>query len=98
MEGFSDGQTVTIGSGTNGEKAVIASIKVGRFRFGNPNYRPIDSITVAGPLKFAHDAGAEVSGSGITLASPLSKAHENSSQVASNVPTPGEPNQYVRKP
>jgi len=25
-------------------------------------------------------------------------AHEKGSQVAGNVPTPGEPNQYVRKP
>jgi hypothetical protein len=50
------------------------------------------------PLKYAHAVGAQVSGSGITLAAPLTMAHDNGAQVASNVPTPGEPNLYIRKP
>ena len=28
----------------------------------------------------------------------LTQTHENGTQVAGNVPTPGEPNQYFRKP
>jgi non-reducing end alpha-L-arabinofuranosidase len=49
-------------------------------------------------MKSTHAVGAQISGSGITLAKPLSKAHNNGTQVASNVPTPGEPNQYATKP
>jgi len=59
---------------------------------------PMDTIKVTAPLKNVHAVGSMVSGSGITLARPLSMAHEKGSQVAGNVPTPGEPNQYVRKP
>lgn len=98
VEGFSAGQTITIDNGTNRETAVIASIAVARFRFDRRNISPIDSITVAVPLTKGHDVGAQVSGSGITLATTLTKAHENGEQVASNVPTPGGPNQYIRKP
>jgi hypothetical protein len=50
------------------------------------------------PLRSAHPAEAQVSGSGITLATPLMKAHDSGVQVASSVPTPGEPNQYAKKP
>ncbi len=98
VEGFSVGQTITIDSGANHEKAVVSSITVGRPRFGSRNIRPIDSITVAMPLTKAHDAGVQVSGSGITLATPLNRVHDSGTQVANNVPTPGEPNQYFRKP
>jgi hypothetical protein len=42
--------------------------------------------------------GSQVSGSGITLASPLTKEHGIGEQVAGNVPTPGQPNVYVRIP
>jgi hypothetical protein len=48
------------------------------------------------PLKSAHAAGAQVSGSGITLTAALSKAHASGAQVAVNVPTPGAPNKYER--
>ena len=98
VEGFGTGQTITIGSGTNRETAVIASITVGRRRFGRPSNGPIDTIKVTMPLSIAHAVDAQISGSGITLASPLTKAHDNDTQVASNIPTPGEPNQYIRKP
>ncbi len=97
-EGFSAGQTISIDNGEYRETAVVASITVVRRRFGNMSTTPVDSVTVTVPLIKAHDAGAKVSGSGITLASPLTRAHDNSAQVASNVPTPGEPNQYTRKP
>ena len=98
VEGFSAGQTIAIDSGANRETAVIASIAVERFRFSRRNRKLIDTITVAVPLIKAHNAGAQISGSGITLASSLTKAHENGSQVAGNIPTPGKPNQYFRKP
>jgi hypothetical protein len=38
-----------------------------------------------------------VSGSGITLASPLTKPHGVGTQLTSNIPTPGEPNDFTRK-
>jgi hypothetical protein len=98
VEGFNTGQTITIDTGANRETAVIASIIVGRRRFGSRNNGPIDSITVTVPLTKAHDAGAQISGSGVTLAKPLSKVHENGTQVSCNVPTPGKPNEYIRKP
>ena len=98
VEGFNAGQTISIGNGSNLETAVVANIAPGRRRFGAPGSIPADTITVAKPLKYTHAAGAQVSGSGITLASPLTMAHNIGSQVAGNVPTPGEPNQYIRKP
>jgi hypothetical protein len=51
---------------------------------------------VAAPLKSAHAAGAQVSGSGITLAAELTQAHASGAQVSSDVPTPGAPNKYYR--
>jgi hypothetical protein len=32
------------------------------------------------------------------LSAPLAKAHDNGTPIGSNWPTPGEPNQYARKP
>jgi hypothetical protein len=98
VEGFNTGQTVTIDSGEKHETAVVASIAAGRRRFGIRNNNPTDTITVTMPLKFAHATGAQVSGSGITLTRPLTLAHDNGTQVAGNVPTPGKPNQYIKKP
>jgi len=101
MEGFNAGQSITIDGGANLETAVVASTSAGRRRMGpgaGGGTMPMDSIKVTMPLKFAHAVGAQVSGSGITLTSPLTKAHENGEQLASNLPTPGEPNQYVRRP
>jgi hypothetical protein len=98
VAGFNAGQTINIGNGANLEMAIVANITPGRRRFGAPGSIPADTITVAKPLKYAHSAGAQVSGSGITLATPMTMAHEIGTQVAANVPTPGESNQYFRKP
>jgi hypothetical protein len=86
--GFSAGQTITIDSDANPETAVIASTTGGR---GGA------TITVAAPLKSAHSAGAQVSGTGITLTAALTRAHASGAQVAGSVPTPGAPNQYRRR-
>jgi hypothetical protein len=86
--GFTAGQTITIDGGANSDTTVVASTTAGR---GGA------TITVSTPLKLAHAAGAQVSGSGITLTAALTKAHATGAQVASNVPTPGAPNQYYRK-
>lgn len=98
VQGFNPGQTITIDSGTNLETAVIASIAAGRRRFGFRSNNPTDTITVNVPLKYAHEAGVQVSGSGITFTRPLTMAHDNGTQVAGNLPTPGTPNKYTRKP
>ena len=98
VEGFNTGQTISVGIGANLETAVVASVAPGRRGFGAPGSTPGDTIKITRPLRYAHATGAQVSGSGITLASPLTKAHENGDQLASNLPTPGEPNQYVRRP
>jgi hypothetical protein len=86
--GFSGGQTITIDTGSNQETAVVASTTGGR---GGA------TITVTASLKFAHNAGVQVSGSGITLGAGLTKAHAGGTQVAGSVPTPGAPNQYSRR-
>lgn len=98
VAGFTPGQTVTIDDGPAIETAVIAAIGAARRRFGSPAGNQTDSVTVTMPLKYKHAKGVQVSGSGITLAAPLTIAHENGVQVASNLPTPGEPNQYFKKP
>jgi hypothetical protein len=54
-------------------------------------------VTVADPLKSAHAAGAQVSGTGITLAAALTKAHASGAQIAVSVPTPGAPNRDDRR-
>jgi hypothetical protein len=97
VAGFSTGQTIIIGSGSTVETAVIASLTAARRRFGNTNNNLTDTITVTTVLKHAHAVGEQVSGSGIILSNPLTKAHESGTQVSSYVPTPGQPNRYVRK-
>jgi len=87
-EGFSAGETITIDSGANVETAVVAAV-AGR--------RGPAQITVAAPLKLAHAAGAQVSGTGITLSAALAQAHASGTQIAGSLPTPGAPNQYSRK-
>jgi hypothetical protein len=83
--GFSPDQTITIDSGPNLETAVVAVAA----------RRGATTITVAAPLKFAHAAGAQVSGTGITLTTALTQAHASGAQIAgSGPPTPGAPNQY----
>jgi hypothetical protein len=91
--GFSAGQTITIDSGANQETAVVASISGGG-RGGQGGA----AITVAAPLTIAHAVGAQVSGTGITLTTALTRAHDSGAQIAGNVPTPGAPNQYQRRP
>ena len=86
--GFRPGQTITIDSGANSETAVVAS----GGRRGAP------AITVAEPLKLAHAAGAQVSGTGITLNTGLTHAHASGAQVGDNLPTPGAPNRYSKRP
>jgi non-reducing end alpha-L-arabinofuranosidase len=101
VEGFGAGQAITIDNGSGLETAVVASVVAARRRFGQPTGNtptPTDSITVAVPLAKAHAGGVQVSGSGITLATPLAKSHANGTPIASSIPTPGEPNQFIRKP
>ena len=98
VEGFNVGQTITIDNGANVETGVIASITAARGRAGAPGSNPTNSITVNAPLNKKHAAGVQVSGSGITLSAPLTKAHDRATQVAGNLPTPGEPNLYAKKP
>ena len=98
VEGFSAGQTITIDSDSNLETAVVTSVTARRRRFGLSGATPADSISVAVPLTYPHNVGAQVSGSGITFATPLTRAHDNGAQIASYLPTPGAPNQYTRKP
>jgi hypothetical protein len=97
--GFGAGQTITIDSGTNLETAVVNSTTGGRRGIGGGRGGPGNAtITVTAPLTIAHAAGAQVSGSGITLATALARAHDSGAQVADNIPTPGAPNQYYRRP
>jgi hypothetical protein len=86
--GFTAGQSVTIGSGANHEIAVVVLATGGR---GGAR------ITVAAPLRFAHAAGTQISGSGITLTSALTRAHGFGAQVASGAPTPGASNRIHAK-
>ncbi len=86
--GFRDGQTISIDSGANSETAVVASVR----RFG------ASTIIVTAPLTHVHAAGAQVSGTGITLTAALTRAHASGAQVTDNVPSPGAPNHYYRRP
>ncbi len=84
--GFEDGQTVTVGEGAEAETVAVASIR----RFGG------GAIVVAAPLKQAHIAGSQVSGTGLTLGSALTRAHAAGAQVGVSLPTPGTPNQAAQ--
>jgi hypothetical protein len=96
VAGFSAGHAITIGSGANAESAVVVS-SAGGGRGGGRGGAPTPAtMTVAAPLRFAHAAGAQVSGTGITLTAPLTRAHAIGVPVATNVPTPGAPNKYSR--
>jgi hypothetical protein len=86
--GFRPGQTITIDSGANSETAVV----------GAGGRRGVPAITLAEPLKYAHSAGAPVSGTGITLTVALTRAHAGGAQVTDSVPTPGAPNRYFKRP
>ncbi len=82
--GFASGQTIDIDSGSNHETAVVAST----------NFRGGATITINGPLTYAHAAGVEVTGTGITLAAALTQAHAAGAPIVSTLPTPGAPNKY----
>ena len=82
--GFRPGQTITIGEGAERETAVVAA----GGRRGAP------AVTIESPLKSAHAAGTQVTGTGITLTSALTHAHASGAQITDHIPTPGAPNQY----
>ena len=84
--GFSEGQTIAIDSGANSETAIVAPVAWWS-----------RTITVTAPLTHGHQAGAQVSGTGITLTAPLTRSHASGAQVTDNVPTPGAPNRYHRR-
>jgi hypothetical protein len=90
--GFNNGQAITIDTGANAETAVVVSL-VGGGRGGAPI-----TVTVSAPLRFAHAVGAQAAGTGITLTAPLTRPHAGGARVTTSAPTPGAPNQYVRKP
>lgn len=85
--GFRTGEAIALDSGVNAETAVISSIR----RAGG------GLINVTTPLIHAHDAGAQVSGTGITLTTALTRAHASGAQVTDDVPTPGGPNQFHKR-
>jgi hypothetical protein len=97
VKGFNPGQTITIDKSSRNETAVIAAVGAARSRYGGQAASQTDSVIVSAPLKYAHDKGAQVSGTGITLATPLILPHDDGIQVADYLPTPGAPNGYTRK-
>ena len=94
--GFSVGQTITIDSGANRETAVVAAVPGGG-RGGGRGAPGGGNITVVAPLTMAHEAGAQVSGTGITLTAASTRAHASGAQVGSGDPTPGAPNRYLKR-
>ncbi len=86
MAGFSPGDTITIDSGANAETAVVAFTT-----WWN------STVTVKESLSRTHEAGVQVSGTGITLNSALTRPHSSGAQVSDYSPTPGAPNRYYRK-
>ena len=89
---FTTGQQITIGVGANSENATVKTTGV------IPVWRSgADTINVSAPLTHAHDAGDQVSGSGITLATALTRSHAKGAQVYGVVPTPGAPNEHSRR-
>ncbi len=84
-----DGQRITIGVGGNSEEAVVKTTDV------IPVWRSgADTITLTAPLTHVHEAGAQVSGSGITLTTALNKPHVDGTQIYGEAPTPGARNHY----
>ena len=81
--GFERGQNISVGTGADAETVMIASIR----RFEG------FAIEVTTPLKQAHGAGSQVSGTGLTLRSAVARAHAAGAQVRFNLPTPGTANQ-----
>ncbi len=83
--GFRAGQTITIDSGAMQESAEILTVS-----------RRGATVSLSAPLRNAHAAGAQVSGTGITLSASLTKAHASGTQLADSIPTPGAANKYQR--
>ena len=86
MNGFTVGETITIGNNASRETAVVAAISNDR---GGP------AITLNAPLARDHAAGTNIAGTGIELKSALTKSHAPGAQVVTDLPTPGEPNRYL---
>lgn len=93
-EGFNVGQKVVIGNKNNSETAVIASVSNRRSRFMGNNQGQGSSVTITKALSKKHIKEEQISGTGISFSTPLKNAHEKGSNIASNIPTPGRPNQY----
>jgi hypothetical protein len=91
---FIPGQTITIDSGANQETAVVVSGGGGRGG-GARGGSAVITVTISTPLARAHEAGAQIAGTGITVMGALAKPHENGAPVASDLPTPGAPNRYA---
>ena len=89
--GFGVGQTITIDNGSNAETAIVAGTGRGGRGTG------ASTIVLTAPLRVAHEAGVQVSGTGITLAAALTKPHASGAQVTDNLPTPGAPNRYYKR-
>lgn len=96
IEGFSAGQKITLGNGSNQETVVVESATDLRRFWWRPRTDdgPSTFVTVTKPVFYKHDVGEEVVGSGITFSRPLSRAYKKGDQVSSGTPTPGSPNQY----
>jgi non-reducing end alpha-L-arabinofuranosidase len=88
--GFGAG-TITIDSGSNAETAIVAGTSRGGRGTG------ASTIALTAPLRLAHAAGVQVSGTGITLAAVLTNPHTSGARVTDNLPTPGAPNKYYKR-
>jgi len=84
-QSFKAGQVIVIGSGGAAEQAIIDTTR------GNSGGGQIDLTT---PLRFAHGAGEDVTGTGLTLVAPLTKAHGAGVQISTDLATPGTSNHY----
>ncbi len=83
-----NGKAIT-STNTKTEEVISISTKEVKFKGNAINYSfPAHSLTQL-------EIGL---GSGISLAKPLTQAHDAGTQVADNLPTPGAPNKYYRKP
>jgi hypothetical protein len=98
VTGFRRGQTITIGNGADSETAVVVNaVPAHRGDNRSRDSQVPATITVSAPLKNAHAVSTAVAGTGFTFTKALTKAHGVGTQIASNIPTPGAPNQYVKQ-
>ena len=97
IEGFKEGQEITIGNDSNQETVIIKSATDYR-RFWwrrRTDDGPQTFVTVTKPVSNQYNIGEETVGSGITFSRPLSRVYKAGDQVSSGTPTPGSPNQYL---